>query len=72
MSVRRARAAYTARAAEYIDLFGSIEAAAALDRDRVLAWARGIDGRIIDVGCGPGREPGRSAGLVLPDPHRPG
>ncbi len=46
--------AYAARAAEYIDLFGSISAAAAVDRVQVLAWARGIDGRIIDVGCGPG------------------
>jgi ubiquinone/menaquinone biosynthesis C-methylase UbiE len=55
MSVARVREAYAARAAEYTDLFGSIEAAAEQDREHVLAWARGVDGRIIDVGCGPGQ-----------------
>jgi ubiquinone/menaquinone biosynthesis C-methylase UbiE len=51
----RVRDAYAARAAEYVSLFGNIEAAAEQDRDLVLAWARDVDGRIIDVGCGPGQ-----------------
>src|SRR5688500_12789080 len=55
MSVVRVREAYAARAAEYISRFGSIEAAAEQDREHVLAWARAVDGRIIDVGCGPGQ-----------------
>jgi ubiquinone/menaquinone biosynthesis C-methylase UbiE len=54
MSVARAREAYAACSAEYISLFGTIEAAAAQDRECVLAWARTVTGRIIDVGCGPG------------------
>jgi ubiquinone/menaquinone biosynthesis C-methylase UbiE len=49
------RDAYAVRAGEYIDLFGSIDAAATVDRERVLTWALGVDGRIIDVGCGPGQ-----------------
>lgn len=47
--------AYAARSAEYISLFGSIDAAAEIDREHLLAWAHGVDGRIIDVGCGPGQ-----------------
>jgi ubiquinone/menaquinone biosynthesis C-methylase UbiE len=49
------QAAYSRRAAEYIELFGSIDAAADLDRARISAWADSVDGRIIDVGCGPGQ-----------------
>jgi ubiquinone/menaquinone biosynthesis C-methylase UbiE len=55
MSVARVREAYAARSAEYISLFGEIEAAAEQDRECVLSWARGVNGRIIDVGCGPGQ-----------------
>jgi ubiquinone/menaquinone biosynthesis C-methylase UbiE len=47
--------AYAARSAEYISLFGGIEAAAKHDREHLLGWAQGVDGRIIDVGCGPGQ-----------------
>lgn len=47
--------AYSARAGEYIALFGDIDAAHDVDRDAVLAWAKGLTGRIIDVGCGPGQ-----------------
>lgn len=54
MSTSDVGAAYGRRAAEYIGLFGDIEAAAEADREFVLSWARGIDGAILDVGCGPG------------------
>ncbi len=55
MSVAQVRDAYAARAAEYITLFGSIDATAEQDRECVLAWASGLHGRILDVGCGPGQ-----------------
>jgi ubiquinone/menaquinone biosynthesis C-methylase UbiE len=55
VNVAHVRDAYSARAAEYIDLFGSIDAAAEEDREYVLAWAQSVDGRIVDVGCGPGQ-----------------
>ncbi|NDL59502.1 class I SAM-dependent methyltransferase [Phytoactinopolyspora mesophila] len=55
MSVARVRDAYAARAGEYIAVVGSIEHAADQDREYVLAWARGVGGHIIDVGCGPGQ-----------------
>lgn len=55
MTNTQVRRAYAARSAEYISLFGSIDAAAELDREHVLAWAQGVDGLIIDVGCGPGQ-----------------
>lgn len=55
MDDAQVRDAYATRSAEYISLFGSIEAAAEFDREHLLAWAQGVDGRIIDVGCGPGQ-----------------
>src|SRR5438132_252486 len=55
MSLAQVRDAYAARAAEYIGLFGSIDVAADQDRDLVLAWAQGVDGPIVDIGCGPGQ-----------------
>ena len=47
-------AAYDARAAEYIDLLGSVEQMAETDRATILAWRDGVDGPILDAGCGPG------------------
>lgn len=55
MTLDRVRAAYSAQAAEYVEVVGGIEHAAQQDRDRVLDWARGIDGPVADVGCGPGQ-----------------
>jgi ubiquinone/menaquinone biosynthesis C-methylase UbiE len=55
MTVSKVSDAYGARSAEYIELFGRIDAAAETDRNAVLAWARGLTGPIIDVGCGPGQ-----------------
>ncbi|MCE7008144.1 class I SAM-dependent methyltransferase [Kibdelosporangium philippinense] len=48
--------AYGQRAAEYIDLFGTIDSVAARDRELVGAWAhKHATGQIMDVGCGPGQ-----------------
>lgn len=47
-------AAYGARAGEYIDLFGTMDAAHAADRALILDWGRRRDGPVFDVGSGPG------------------
>ncbi|MGR0160547.1 class I SAM-dependent methyltransferase [Paenarthrobacter nitroguajacolicus] len=48
-------AAYSARAAEYTSLFGTISSTQPADQRLVLAWAKGLSGKIIDAGCGPGQ-----------------
>jgi len=48
-------AAYSARAAEYTSLFGSISSTHPADQQLVLEWAKGLSGRVIDAGCGPGQ-----------------
>ncbi len=45
---------YAGRAAEYIALLGSMSSVHPADEHLVTTWARGIDGPIIDAGCGPG------------------
>lgn len=47
--------AYGRRADGYAALFGDVAAAAAGDRDEIAQWADGVDGFILDVGCGPGQ-----------------
>ncbi|WP_413600252.1 class I SAM-dependent methyltransferase [Curtobacterium sp. Curtsp57] len=47
-------ASYGGRAAEYIGLLGSMTSVHPADEHLVTTWARGIDGPIIDAGCGPG------------------
>ena len=47
------RAAYGARAAEYTELLGTMDAVAEDDRLLVEAWADRVDGVLADVGCGP-------------------
>lgn len=55
VSTDRVREAYSARAGEYRDAVGRIEHAAEGDRDYLLAWARRVQGLVLDVGCGPGQ-----------------
>ena len=46
--------AYSARADEYAQVLGSMNAMAPTDRDLIARWAQSINGQIVDVGCGPG------------------
>lgn len=46
--------AYSARAREYAELLGTIEAMAPADRRRIESWAATVDGPLLDAGCGPG------------------
>ncbi|MBL5974440.1 MAG: class I SAM-dependent methyltransferase [Candidatus Leucobacter sulfamidivorax] len=55
MSFEAVRAAYASRAVEYIEAVGGIEHVTDSDLDDVRAWAVGIDGRVLDVGSGPGQ-----------------
>ncbi|QKT06182.1 class I SAM-dependent methyltransferase [Gordonia sp. X0973] len=55
MPDHRVRDAYSRRAREYIDLFGSIDSTAEVDRALLLGWSRTLTGRVLDVGCGPGQ-----------------
>ncbi|MCW4464253.1 class I SAM-dependent methyltransferase [Glutamicibacter sp. MNS18] len=48
------REAYESRATEYTKVLGSIEAMSPVDLAAIEGWSRGIDGRIVDAGCGPG------------------
>lgn len=47
-------AAYDSRADEYIQTLGALEQMAPSDRATITSWQRGISGRILDAGCGPG------------------
>lgn len=75
MSLDRVRSAYGARAAEYVELLGTIGDTAEADRRLVLDWARPLDGAVLDVGCGPGhwtaflKEAGVDAAGVDPVPE---
>lgn len=46
--------AYNARAASYIANVGQVDLWPAEDRKLLLAWARSVEGLLLDVGCGPG------------------
>lgn len=46
--------AYSRRAVEYSDLFGSMHAVHPSDRQLVADWADDVEGPVIDAGCGPG------------------
>ncbi|WP_370615389.1 class I SAM-dependent DNA methyltransferase [Mumia sp. Pv 4-285] len=47
-------AAYDERADEYTELLGTVDQMARQDRATIERWQAGIDGRILDAGCGPG------------------
>lgn len=55
--------AYESRATEYIEVLGSIEAMSPVDQVAIEEWFRGIDGRIVDAGCGPGHWTAHLRGL---------
>jgi SAM-dependent methyltransferase len=46
--------AYSSRAAEYVERFASMGAVHPSDRQLVATWADGIEGAVLDAGCGPG------------------
>lgn len=48
------QSAYAARAGEYADRLGSMDAVHPADRHLVLQWAQACDGPVLDAGCGPG------------------
>ncbi|WDF35066.1 class I SAM-dependent methyltransferase (plasmid) [Arthrobacter agilis] len=48
------RNAYSRRAAEYTELFGSTSFAHPSDRQLISSWAHNLEGEVVDVGCGPG------------------
>jgi ubiquinone/menaquinone biosynthesis C-methylase UbiE len=54
MTMTEIGAAYDGRAAEYIDLFGTIDQLAERDRETITTWRDTTTGRLLDAGCGPG------------------
>ncbi|MFJ6678224.1 class I SAM-dependent methyltransferase [Microbacterium sp. NPDC091382] len=50
----RTTAAYSHRAAEYVDALGSLSAMHHADRHLIETWGAAASGRLIDAGCGPG------------------
>ncbi|UAL30410.1 class I SAM-dependent methyltransferase [Nocardioides rotundus] len=55
MRIETVRDAYARRAGEYIARLGSIDATAPADQALIEAWGRGVQGQVLDVGCGPGQ-----------------
>lgn len=55
--------AYSMRAAEYAESLGTMDAVHPADRHLVEEWARGLDGPILDAGCGPGHWTAHLAGM---------
>ncbi|MCM6762716.1 class I SAM-dependent methyltransferase [Rathayibacter sp. ZW T2_19] len=54
---------YSARAVEYAELLGSMSAVHPSDERLVSSWARSVEGRLLDAGCGPGHWTAHLAGL---------
>ena len=54
MSSSHVWSAYSARAKKYAAALGHMGATAQEDRRLIARWARGVQGRIVDLGCGPG------------------
>jgi SAM-dependent methyltransferase len=57
--------AYSARAAEYVELLGSMSSVHPSDRQIVESWAADIQGDVLDAGCGPGHWTSHLNGLGL-------
>jgi len=57
--------AYDARADEYIDALGTMDAVHPVDRSIVEAWATAVTGPVLDAGCGPGHWTGHLTDLGL-------
>lgn len=55
MTADRVTQAYSRRAQDYVDALGSMTATHQADRDLIRAWAEGLGGPVLDVGCGPGQ-----------------
>lgn len=55
--------AYGRRSEEYVELFGEISSVHPADFDLVTRWARGVDGPVLDAGCGPGHWTAHLAGV---------
>ena len=53
-AVEKVRSGYGARADEYTEYLGSVEAMAAEDRRVIADWAASIRRRALDAGSGPG------------------
>lgn len=51
----RVRAAYGARADEYVRMLGSVAALSPIDAARIRRWSLDVSGRILDAGSGPGQ-----------------
>jgi SAM-dependent methyltransferase len=47
--------AYSRRAEEYTQRLGSLSVAHASDVQLITSWAEGVDGPLLDAGCGPGQ-----------------
>lgn len=56
--------AYGRRAQEYASLLGTVESLAEADVALVREWALGIEGPVLDVGCGPGHRRPRAPGAA--------
>ena len=65
MSSSQVWSAYSARAGEYAAALGHLEATAQEDQQLIARWARGVQGRIVDLGCGPGHWTAYLHGLGL-------
>lgn len=59
------RSAYAARVEEYVAVVGGISHVTDADLALVTRWALGIEGPVLDVGCGPGQWTHHLAGLGI-------